>query len=298
MYKSPELSSRAKLLCTELAAKGIRLGHAQALELVSKLEGARNLHVAQAQSVAARPAEQALALEHAERLMFTSLGRYAGRSQALMQDIRAAFALEYSREVEAAVADIFETEGAPVVQPHVDEFYAIERLPELFERFVAESLALVLRLRTTSPAERKPGAQQVLFQGPVRDWRLEEGADPRELDAEAQRSWQASVKRSGSQFYVDIAPPHAVPDDIEHADQMSLFVEVNDGVPCVHITNDCYGDQVLTVYATRDGLYLRPDDSRYHITTGVPEGDALQRLEAVHRAAGSTMTNAFVCTPR
>ncbi len=298
MYKSPELSARAKLLRTELAARGLSLGHAHALEVLAKLEGARNLHVAQAQSLAARPAEQALAVEHAERLMFTSLGRYAGRSQALMHDIRAAFSLEYSREVEAAVADIFETDGAPVVQPHIDEFYAIERLPELFERFVAESLALVLTLRSTSPAERKPGAQQVLFEGPIRDWRLEEGMDPSELDAEAQRSWHASVKRSGSQFYVDIAPPHAVPDDVEQADQMSLFVEVNDGVPCVHISNDCYGDQVLTVYATRDGLYLRPDDARFRVSTGVPQGEALMRLETVHRAAGSTMANAFVCTPR
>lgn len=298
MYKSPELSARAKLLRAELAARGVTLAHAHALDIVAKLEGARNLHVAQAQSVAARPSEEALALEHAERLMFTSLGRYQGRVRELMRDIGAAFSLEYSREVEAAVADIFETEGAPVVQPHIDALHTVESLPALFERFVTESLALVLRLRTTSAAERRPGAQQVLFQGPVRDWRLEEGVDPEELDAESLRSWQASVKRNGSQLYVDIAPPHATPEEVEGADQLALFVEVNDGVPCVHISNDCYGDQVLTVYATRDGLYLRPDDGHLHITTGVPQGDALQRLERLHRASGSTMANAFVHTLR
>lgn len=45
MYKNPELSSMAKILAQELKGQGFELKHTQALELVAKMHGARNLHV-------------------------------------------------------------------------------------------------------------------------------------------------------------------------------------------------------------------------------------------------------------
>jgi hypothetical protein len=49
MHKNPELSSMAKILSQELKGQGFELKHTQALELVAKMHGARNLHVHQSE---------------------------------------------------------------------------------------------------------------------------------------------------------------------------------------------------------------------------------------------------------
>lgn len=61
MYKNPELSSRARILARELKAMGVEIRHTQALDLLAKTEGARNLHVHQA--VVASPEEPTNVLE-------------------------------------------------------------------------------------------------------------------------------------------------------------------------------------------------------------------------------------------
>lgn len=85
MYKTPELSTMAKLLHTELAAKGFELTYAQALEMVAKTFGNRNLHAAQAKAQNNKGVDlQVFAEQEAARQMFSQLGCYKGRVRELM----------------------------------------------------------------------------------------------------------------------------------------------------------------------------------------------------------------------
>ncbi|WP_419653085.1 hypothetical protein, partial [Thiolapillus sp.] len=41
---------------------------------------------------------------------------------------------------------------------------------------------------------------------------------------------------------------------------MSLIVEINQGVPCIHVSNDVMGDNALHLFATQEGIAVAPDD--------------------------------------
>lgn len=265
MYTQPEVSRMAKLLARELAKHGVKLKHTQAMELIAKVQGDRNLAVHQARSRKPQLNAGALAKEHALSMMFASTGRYGTNAEALFADIEAAFALEESRDVESAVWHIFGNAGAPKLHAHIEAMYRFDQLPGLFSQFSADALRLVDRTlfeaRTLSASE-----PEVLFQGPMTDWRIQEGEDPEELGAKALRRFEGRLTRSGSQFYFDIALPHANPDDVTETDQLSLFIEINNGRPCVHVTSDLYGDQAVTIFGTERGTLLQfnTDNRNFH----------------------------------
>lgn len=256
MYTQPEVSRMAKLLARELAKHGVKLKHTQAMELIAKVQGDRNLAVHQARSRKPQLNAGALAKEHALSMMFASTGRYGTNADALFADIEAAFALEESRDVESAVWHIFGSDGAPKLHAHIEAMYRFDQLPSLFSQFSADALRLVDRTlfeaRTLAASE-----PEVLFQGPMADWRVQEGEDPEEMDDKALRRFEGRLTRSGSQFYFDIALPHANPDDVTDTDQLSLFIEINNGRPCVHVTSDIYGDQAVTLFGTERGTLVR-----------------------------------------
>ena len=141
--------------------------------------------------------------------------------------------------------------------------------------------------------------EDVLYCGAIQDWARDEGVD--NLTALQQRTFKAEVKKSGSQFFVEISLPHERLDEIDGTDQLSLFIEINQGLPCVHISNDLFGDQVLTVFASKDGLYLRPDSLDLSIQTGSPRGEGLQAIERIEQGdnalSRTTWNNAFIETP-
>lgn len=292
MYKNPELSAQAKLLRQELARHGLSLTHVQSLEVLSRLAGSRSLHVEQAKAFKARPSERALAQAHADRLFFVDLGRYRGQSRKLFEELRAAFELTDSRSIEAAVHAIFGAAGAPVVQPHIERVYRHDEYAQVYDRMEAESLELVLQLR----AQPVGVEEDLLYQGPMLDWQVQEGTALSDLPAHAQQAFNVCVKRSGHQFYVDIAPRHSSPEEIDDADQLSLFIEVNEGVPCVHLTNQLYGDQVLTVFSTAQGLFLRADSQDLRFSRRGPEQGSLKEIQASH--SDCECSTAVIVTPK
>jgi len=256
MYTQPEVSRMAKLLARELAKQGVKLKHTQAMEMVAKMQGDRNLAVHQSRSRKPQLDAGSLAKEHALSMLFVTTGRYGANADALFADIDAAFALEESRDVESAVWHIFGGAGAPKLHRHVEAMYRFDQLHELFMRFSADALRLVDRtmFEARTMTARDP---EVLFQGPMADWRLQEGEDPAALDDNALRRFEGRLTRSGSQFYFDIAMPHASPDEVEGTDQLSLFIEINNGKPCVHVTSDLYGDQAVTIFGSDRGTVVR-----------------------------------------
>lgn len=275
MYKTPELTQMAKVLAEELRARGVEMKHTQAMSTVARMLGARTLQVAQSSpEYATGVRARAIALEQASRLMFESLGRFEN-AYDIIGAIRAGFALEEeqgSRAVEAAMAELFQRPDSPAVS-EAFEPYRLDELPELFETMLRR---LTQALLAGTDVQRTD--QEILFRGPVQDWRVSEGLKLSELPEHHRTQFEVKMERRGSQFVLDMAPFHNTPDEIAGTDQLSLWVEVNDGRPCVHISNDIYGDMALTIFATKDGLVLRPDGDggEWIRTYPAPDGTALQ----------------------
>lgn len=275
MYKDPQLSDQARRLRDELGRFGSSLSHAQALEVVAKMEGARTLHVAQARKNAGvRIADVARA--QAQATMFETLGRFEGKLDTLLEQLRLFSVLDDAREVDELFGSIFRSGNGPVLASGFTSLRA-DDIPEEFDKLV-QRLSGVLTAAAKAPAQQEPSP---LYEGPMLDWALAGGEDDL-TEAQRKARYEVKLQRSGHQFFVDIAPPHKEPDETEGKPQMSLYVEVNHGVPCVHISNDLYGDQVLTVFATEDGLYLRPDAGDLWVRTGVPDEDKQPGLHAQH----------------
>lgn len=255
MQTQPEISRDAKALTAALKTLGVALKHTQAMEVVARMHGARNLATLQAGS-RFKPDVATLAREHAISQMFAATGRYGLDVDVLFGEIEAAYRLESSRDTEQALFHVFETVGAPVLLPHIRDTYRVDQLQEVFARFFSDAARLVERtlVDTKALAAKAP---DLLYRGYMEDWRIQEGTPAEELEEEAQRRFDVKLTRSGSQFYMDIALPHASPEDLEGTDQLTLMVEVNEGKPCVHLSNQMYGDCALTVFGAGKGLYVR-----------------------------------------
>ena len=264
MYKDPQLSERARALRAALKGLDVTVTHSQALEAVSRMEGARTLHVAQARNNAGVRIADVARLQ-AENVMFDSLGRYEGRLDTLLEELRTLSLLDASQS-DKLFRSIFRSSDGVVMSEGYESLRA-EDVPAAFEALV-QRLAGVMVVAAKAPAQQE---RSPLFEGPMLDWQaLESGAD---APQHARTQYRVEVRRDKHQFYLDIVPAHDAPEAIEGMPQMTLFVEVNDGLPCVHVSNDRYGDQVLTVFATGDGLYLRPDSSDLWIQAGAPTSE-------------------------
>lgn len=271
MYKTPELTQMAKVLAQEMTERGVTLKHTQAMATVARMLGARTLQVAQGNpDFSAGVRARALAIEQAARVMFDTLGRFEGNPYAVLAAIRAGFALETtqgSRAVEQAMHKLFEQPDSPVVS-EAYATHAVNELPALFDA-LAERLAASL----LAGRNRKRSDSEVLHHGSMFDYRVGEGARLDELPEGHRSQFEVKVQRHGQQLVLDVALPHVNPDDLAGTDQLSLWVEINEGRPCVHVSNDLYGDMVLSLFATRDGLVVRPDESR--IASDPPPNTAL-----------------------
>ena len=90
----------------------------------------------------------------------------------------------------------------------------------------AKALALVERMHA-----RHQGETEDLFEGKLVDW--QDHPAPRTEDV---KEWQASLTRHGVQLNFNLAPPHKETKELDGRDQLALWVEVNDGRPCMHIS--------------------------------------------------------------
>jgi hypothetical protein len=69
------------------------------------------------------------------------------------------------------------------------------------------------------------------------------------------------VERDGDQFRLCIVPD-AVKDPIHSVGQnvLDIMLEINEGLPCLHLTNDPAGEMLLTVFGHAGGLLVREDE--------------------------------------
>lgn len=257
------LKDQARKLHKELLALNSELTYAQVLEALSRSQGNRTLHVYQAQRPVVVEGQPLMdtARRMASRMFFHNLGTWRGKELSLLAGLDAAFAAEEalgSRHVEERVHELTQVQGPVGVRPAY-EHLRHEEWKKAFEDLVAE---LAENLATEANLERGAHCEGALFRGLARDWRVGEGSMSAD-DVQA-KPYDVSITRNGSgdQFYIDVVRPGLSPDELEGTPQMGLFIEVNKGLPCVHATNDLFGDQVLTVFFTEDGLYLRSNKDR------------------------------------
>jgi hypothetical protein len=105
----------------------------------------------------------------------------------------------------------------------------------------------------------------VVYRATAVDWRLAD--DPKigldEVPQEQRRKYDFIVEEYGSQFRVMLKPEGIDMDSFPGQPLLDMLVEVNEGVPCVHLTNDPSDAQLLTVFGTSEGILARPDDGQW-----------------------------------
>lgn len=119
----------------------------------------------------------------------------------------------------------------------------------------------ILKEAQARPVEQQEVGREggLILNRAIRRWDIEEGTvDP--LPNEP--VYDLTIKGEGSQIYIDILPAGLpTPEENESMPQLSLFIEINGGLPCVHIHGDVYGDMIQTIYGTSDGeIIVRPAD--------------------------------------
>lgn len=156
----------------------------------------------------------------------------------------------------------------------------------------AQSLEAVARLmgyaeyRALKAADTGLSAKTLLDE-PLVDWSYRAGNDVR---PEQQARYQLTVEYSqGSPcLRILVAPKHDKPEELDGCHALDMLVEINEGQPCVHLTNTPYSDMVLSVFAHRKGLYVRPESHDVALRGGLPADAELARfIETVQRGGPS-----------
>lgn len=335
MYKNYELSSMAKALVKELQKVGTPVDHAKALEIAARMVGSRTLHVQQAADKPSQTLKER-AWAHVERELFHNVGAWSGRLPELKAELDKIVAPDFrdlsKSEQDAKALRAWEgplkgvqlthlTAGLPVgdlpktmlgefdkalgtLKGLAQEQARVARAKSLEVARAAASLARQAKTAEEAAAaveqvfgvSSKKVTGEVLYQGIMKDWAADEGAEDL-TPAQQEATFEVRVTRQGSQLAVDIAPPYAKPDELEKDSQLALLVEVNQGKPCVHLSNALGGDTVLSIFATKDGLYLAPGDSIWEIRAGTPRGAALREIDTWQHEAGTARYNAFIEAP-
>lgn len=286
MYQNFELSKMAKALTAQLANQGIKLPHALSMEVLARVVGARTLHAKQAAD-SKEIDLQALAWADAQKRVFEQAGDWDGKVPELIEKLDAAFGQESSRDIESSVYALLKSTKLTRVADRVPTQELSSLLQEQHD-LALSTLSSMVGLQTKAAAEKgkellqfavglaekegcpeaaeaikkvfglgssKEGHLWPLFEGFVQDWRVKDKVD---VPVAEQTVYEAKVNRGGDQFYLDFAPPHRNPEELEGTPALSLVAEINEGLPCVHLSNNLYGDIVLTIFLTAEGLFLRP----------------------------------------
>lgn len=243
---------------------GVNATYAQCLELLARLGGSRTLHVKQAKALEENAYK--MAARQASALMFKTFGAYPkANATDVVGAIDEAFALEKkgSRYVEAAMEDIFFEGGVELHSPY--DLLMPNDLPKAYW-----SLHKTL-LESITKDTSKPAYELDLFQGTIRDWSSSEDPDEKK-DPLTMSTYALSIKKSDTAIFIDLHQAGANPIDEEdsmHA-ELGLIIEINEGLPCMHIATSEFGDVELSVFSTKEGVLMEPGsyDKRFESWVG------------------------------
>jgi hypothetical protein len=265
MYKEPKLSSKARLLRRELATLGVEVPHHVAMQMAAKMQGHKNIHVAQAKKNRQGLDARELASKQAAEALFERLGKYENDIAGLLASLKHIFQLGDSRRIEGCIHRLQDEDGLKLSE--LGALYRWEDLPQAFETLRQRLLATLEKsFQPKNKEEDEPG-----LAWEVCGWELEQGET--ELPQHYRRLYCLELSRSDKQLYVNLKPS----DSTEGA-QLTLTVEVNRGLPCVHLGNDIHGEMLVSVFATKEGLYLRPNGQDCELQAGTPPSGTQMRM--------------------
>lgn len=243
---------------------GVNATYAQCLELLARLGGARTLHVKQAKALEENAHK--MVARQASDVMFETFGAYPkANATDVVGAIEEAFALEEkgSRYVEAAMEDIFFEGGVELRSPY--DLLMPKDLPSAY-RSLYKTLLEGITKDTSTPAY-----EMNLFQGTVQDWSISD--DPVESkDPLVTSTYALSIKKSDTAIFVNLHQAGAnilEEEDSLHA-ELGLIIEINNGLPCMHIATAEFGDVELSVFSTKEGILMEPGsyDKRFQSWVG------------------------------
>lgn len=90
----------------------------------------------------------------------------------------------------------------------------------------------------------------------VMDWRVSEGEPLEKLPLHHRDAYNLRITKSRHQAFLDLTNLRG-----ENEAQMTVFVEINEGLPCLHIASSLYDDPLLSIFSTKEGLYVRANES-------------------------------------
>jgi len=101
----------------------------------------------------------------------------------------------------------------------------------------------------------------IVHKASVVDWQLADNPQISEEDLPLtmRTKYEVILEQCGAQFRVLMKPEGVNLDNFEGKPVLDLLIEINEGVPCVHLTNDPGDEMLLAVFATGQGLLLRRD---------------------------------------
>lgn len=170
--------------------------------------------------------------------------------------------------------DINTKEGLSQIKAHLlSDFFSLDSV-EQAEDLDAFHEARVIKAQASPQAhviDQSAGSamghsESVVLRKTIQRWDVN-GVEEKALPNEPQ--YNVVIKDAGSQIYIDVMPAGVRTDDvdaIENFPQMSISLEINNGLPCIHLYGDIYGDLAQTIFAEPNGkLGVRPGDADHDV---------------------------------
>lgn len=135
---------------------------------------------------------------------------------------------------------------------------------------------------------------KVVFRASAVDWRLADNpqANTDEVPQSHRRRYDVVVEHFGSQLRCLMKPEGVHMDNFEGQPVLDMLLEINEGIPCVHMTNDPADAMCVTVLGHAQGLIVRPDDGEWlHAGDGAVPAELKLAAKA---ACGSNLATAYV----
>lgn len=183
----------------------------------------------------------------ATAIVFESLGDHDSAA-SVFDAIKAAFgreAAEGSRGVERGIYNAIENAGVRFREPYNNLL-----LPSIKGTYDE----LVARLQEVKPVEQPSYMDRPIVDCTVMDWRVSEGEPLEKLPPHHRDAYNLRITKSRHQAFLDLTNLRG-----ENEAQMAVYVEINEGLPCLHIASSLYDDPLLSIFSTKEGLYVRAD---------------------------------------
>lgn len=116
-----------------------------------------------------------------------------------------------------------------------------------------------------------------LFEGQVKDWMpIDSIKEDVEQEKHRLQTYSSKVSMTGDQLFIEMNRLSSI--NKETPSGLAACVDVDNGLPCVHIANREFDDYAITIVSTDDGLYLRLNSEDLVISAGTPHKEELAKV--------------------